>query len=111
MNSIWAESKLWQGIVPLSGPSKLYAPTLTSNGQVKIENVFLANIGSAPVTIWLWTGITALDGNVIFPGTEIKGNTLWVPRVVLYLGNGESVWGQASVEAVVCLTLNGGVRQ
>ena len=109
MNSLWAEGKLWQGLVPTVA-TKLYTPSLIKSGQVKIENIFIANKAATGVSFTMWTGPTATDDKLIFPAALVQPNTLWAPLVVLYLGFGDSVWGLASA-AGITLTINGGVRQ
>ena len=113
MNSLWAERKLYQGLVTTS-IANIYSPSLTQTGQVRIENIFLANDAAVNARFALWSGPTATGAMppfLIFPHVLVLPHELWCPKVVLYLGYQESIWVVSDIADALTLVLNGGTRQ
>jgi len=108
MNSIWAESKLFHGAVPLVAAA-VYAPKLSKNGQAKIDGFIISNNAAAPVVVTVWAGTGMTADTILIPGCSLLAHELWVPPILYYLGYAESIWAAATA-AGVNLCLNGGVR-
>jgi hypothetical protein len=66
-----------------------------------VVNIIVVNRNAAQATVWLWAGTTAVDANVLEPGTVLNpGEVLTWGKVAM--GTGEKVIFKSDVVDVNC---------